>query len=718
MRSAPSRAPSQSFVRRLSRLFVVLAVLCVGGAGASAASADPALSPVRDLVASVTGDVATISWQPPVSGTVARYQVEAHRGDYFNMAWPDFGTRLAAASATSLTWDDLPLNHPVYFTVTPIGPDGSGDTSGPAGPYNATGTVTATSSHCSLSLVGDCVVVDSADQLGAEQHPGAGLLSGTVPINNKWVGALDLQHWRIQGGNPTQYKQAAAVVGDTDIIESLSDAWLASNHVGTAAVDPWSDWQKYKNFIARVVKNAVDAGRDPIWEIQNEPENYPYSTSQPPTRALVEQEYLKAYKAIKGVDPDARVIGPSIDWQYESSTSPWYIDLKSFIPFAAANGMQLYAIAWHDNYDTLDQNPVSYDEMPETLRDQAETVRELIAENPGIGTPLLFADENSSAAGQFIPGFAAGYVAAEDRAGIDEANRSCWQYPGGGVANVCNAPNLDELLNADGVPNPSYWTMVDYATMTGDRVESESNDTDLSSLAVTSDTGTTRVLLGRHQTCSRATTGASYCAGPASAPVPVPTTVQVTLPGDATSASVSVQEIPDSISDEKTAPATTTSTVPVTNGIASVAIPAFGDGEAYFLTVRPNQTSGAWPASGDLSLTEAPAPSGSPTPTRLLPQPGSSSVVPAGSPLAALATDQYGNPLVDTPVTFLIPSSSGAHFSGGTATTATATTDSNGIATSPPLAAGLTHSEWTAVAYLPGVGLGQTDPVCYYTAST
>jgi hypothetical protein len=695
-------------------LLVVVVVLSVGRTIVTPADAGASLSPVRNLVASVTGDVATISWQRPASGTVARYVVEAHRSDYYNETFPDFGTRLAGPSATSITWDDLPLNHSVYFTVTPIGPDNADSTTGAAGPFNVTGTVTPANTYCTATLVGDCVVVNTASHLGTEQHPGSALLSGTVPIGNKWVAALKLQHWRVQAGNANQLSQATAVVGTSNIIESLSDGWIASDHVGSYAADPWSNWTTYTSYIAGVVKAAEAIHQNPIWEIQNEPENYPYSPAQPPTRALIEQEFLKAYQAIKGVDPNARVIGPSIDWQYEDSASPWYIDMKTFIPFAAANSMKLYAIAWHDNYNVPDQNPLTYGELPEAVRDQSEEVRELIAENPGIGSPLLYVDENSSGAGQFIPGFAAGYVAAEDRGGDSEANRSCWEYPGGSVSSVCFAANLGELLNADGNPNPSYWTMVDYAAMTGTRVESESTDLDLSSLAVTDATGTTRILLGRHQTCSRPTTGPSYCNGPTTQPAPLATTVQVELPTSVKSAAVQIQELPDSVGDETTPPATSTSTVLVARGIATVALPAVGDGEAYLITVKPNTLSGSSPASGDLTVAQVPAATGAAVPTRIVPTTGSSTVVLAGSSLVALATDQYGNPLAGVEVTFAIPSSVDGHFSGAS-TSATVTTDSNGIATSPAIEPGTRSGPWTAAAYLTNL-IG--TPYGYFAVST
>lgn len=709
------RSRSRTRLVRATSAVVMAAGLVLTTATTSAVGAT-ALSPVRNLVATASGDAATVSWQAPASGTVARYVVEAHRTDYYNETYPDFGARVVTGSTTSMTWDGLPLNQSVYFTVQPIGPDGPYGLSGTPGPFNSTANVTPSNSYCPATQA-DCVVVNTSDSLGAEQHVGSGLLHGTVPAGNKWVSALNLNSWRIEAVNPTQYRQATAFVAPQNVIELLSDAWYAATIKGSYVADPWANWTVYTNFIAATVKAAEQAGENPIWEIQNEPEGYPYSPSQPPTRALVDMQYLKAYQAIKSVDPNARVIGPSITYQYQNLNAPWYVDLKTFIPFAAANGMKLYAIAWHDNSDSVDQNPLSYYEMPQELRDEAEVVHELIAENPGIGSPKLFVDENSSAAGQFIPGFAAGYFAAEEQAGIDEANRACWPYPGSTDASTCFQANLGELLNSDGNPNASYWTMVDYAAMSGMRVASESSDINLSSLAVTDSSGVTRILLGRHQTCSQPTTG-SYCNGPTALPAPVATTVQVLLPTSASSATVQIQEMANSRADVPTAPATTTSTVPVSGGLATVSIPSFGDGEAYFVTVTPDSTAGAAPTSGDVNTTEVPAASGTSVATRVLPIGGDNQsakvLQPYGQSLVALATDQYGNPLANTQVTFTLPGARYGMFGSGS-TSATVTTDANGVATSPAIRAMLQTGQWTATATVTSVA---SRPTAWFGMTT
>lgn len=716
----PAEGQKRTGRRTLSRAIVgstALVVLVGTGtfSGIGPAGATGAPSPVRNLVASVSGDTATISWQAPVSGTVARYKIDGHRKDYYTDPWPDFGTRFVGGSTTSITWDRLPINAPVYFVVTPIGPDGPNNVSGAAGPFNSTGVVTGTNSYCPQNAQADCLVVNTTSSLGVETRPGAGLLHGTVATNNPWVGALNLTHWRIQANNPTQYSEVTAVVPPANVIEILSDAWYGQTFSSSCncVADPWANWATYDNFITQVVQSAESAGRDPYWEIQNEPENYPYSSSQPPTRALVEQQYLHAYTDIKAVKSTARVIGPSIDWMYENPA--WPIDMKTFVPFAAANNMQFAALVWHENTETTDQNPLTYTESPEVIRDETETVRELIAESPGIGSPKLFVDENSSASGQFIPGFAASYFAEEDRAAVDEANRSCWTYPTGGTTNDCFNANLGQLLNSDGNPNPSYWTMVDYGTMNGSRVTSESTDNDVSSLAVTDSSGTTRILLGRHQTCSKATTS-GYCSGPLAPPAGVSTTVKVLVPTGATSATVGTQGILNGTSDTLVAPATVSSTVSVTSGVASIPVPSLGDGDAYFLTVTPNSTAGASPASGDQSNPEVPPASGSPAATRMLPVSGhdqsATILMPFSQPMVALATDQYGNPMVNTQVTFNLVSGDGT-FAGGS-TTAVKVTDSNGIATSPTITAGLNTGTWTANALFTGIS-DSGSMIAYYS---
>ncbi|HEX3899493.1 MAG TPA: IPT/TIG domain-containing protein [Mycobacteriales bacterium] len=567
---------SRLLTLRAVSAIVVAAALCVAGSSAVSAATGVAPGTVTNVAASVSGDQATVSWQAPATGTVARYAVQAHLLGYSPGIWADSGTRIV--SGTSIVWGALPLNHAVYFTIVAIGTDASDGTSGAAGTYATSPAVTPTNASCPSTATGYCVVVNTAQSLGPETRPGAGLLHGAVAPGNKWVGALHLNYWRIAATDATEYADVSSVVSPQNVIELLSDGWLAHTTSGGYAADPWSNWTAYTSYIASIVTAAEKAGQNPIWEIQNEPENYPYSPAQRPTRALVEQEYLKAYQAIKTVDPNARVIGPSIDWVYEYPSAPVYIDMKTFIPFAAANGMKLYAIAWHENGIIPAQNPLAYSEMPQAIENEAEEVRELIAENPGIGSPKIFVDENTSGSGSAIPGFTAGYFAAEDQAGVDEANRSCWHS--------CTA-NLGGLLNADGNPNPNYWAMADYGSMMGTRVDSEVSDLNLSSLAVTDTSGTTRVLLGRHQTCSQPTTGSGYCSGPSTLAPAVPTTVQVALSSSAPAAAVTVQEIPNSLADMTTAPATTTQAVPIVNGLVSVSIPSFGDGEAYFLTVTP-----------------------------------------------------------------------------------------------------------------------------------
>jgi hypothetical protein len=681
------------------------------------------LSSVQNLTASVKGDEATVSWTAPANGTPARYEVHAWLNGTYNTN-TDYGTRIVGPKATSITWDRMPFNQPVQFTVTPIGADGSGGVSGAAGLINATGLVTATNSYCPSNVSGGCIVVDTTHQLGTETRPGAGLLHGTVPSTNPSVARLNLTHWRIQANNATQYAQASAQVPPNQITEILSDAWFGatSGKCNGSAADPWADWTAYTNFITQTVQQADQAGQNPYWEIQNEPENYPYCTTQPPTRALVQQEYLKAYQAIKALDRNGivhRVIGPSIDWQYENSKAPWYIDMKTFIAFAGANNMQLTAITWHDNSDGPpqgDQNPLIYQETPQTVRDHAQEVRELIAETPAIGNPQLFVNENSSASGSFIPGFSVGYFAAEDRASVDQGNHACWNYPGGTGPNGCfGTPTLGDLLTTNGNPSANYWATVDYGSMSGTRVWSETADTNMSVLAVNGSGAVTRTLVGRHQTCSGWTIGdTSYC--PSMSPPPSPaTTVNILVPLGATSATIGLQKITNTRADITTAPATTNSTVTVTNGLAQVAIPSFGDGEAYFITATPNATTGGNPPDGNGSNGESPPASGASTPTRLIIEAGNYQCAtvlqtyPSG--WVVLATDQYGNALTGASVRFSLPPNSATFSTGGTVYTGT--TDTQGLVSSSAIQAGTNTNN---NSYFAGAAqiLSGYNPIVYF----
>lgn len=727
MKGAISRMPSiETATRKLRRggtgaVLLLVAILSaspalaasVGSGTSPTASTTP--GPVRQLLAAVTGDRATVSWQPPAVGSASSYSVEAFLGGIWGSP---YGTRVVAG--TSIVWDRLPLNQPVQFSVTPIGSDASGSASGPVGPVNDTGVVVARNDYCQASASTDCVVVNTTQGEGQEKLPGAGLMHGTVPAGNPYASQLHLTHWRIQAANPEQYAQASAFAPPTGIIEILSDAWYNATVTRVdgvpKAADPWSNWDVYQNFIESTVRKAESQGQNPYWEIQNEPEYYPYNPAQPATRALVEEQYLYAYQAIKAVDASARVIGPSIDWQYQYRNASWYIDMKSFIPYAADHGMKFAAVAWHDNYDTVDSSPLKYQETPQSIRDQAAQVRELIAANPGIGSPLLFVDEQSSPAGQYSPGWQAGYLAEDDRAGVALANRSCWVFPGDTNTDAdCFGPYLDQLLNKDGAPNASFWTMVDYNAMKGTRVWSESSDTNLSNLAVTDRSGKTRILLGRHESCSGWTAGSRSCPV-TQPPAAVPTTLQVLVPTGADSATVEIQALPDTLSDLPSAPAATTTPVPVVNGVATVAIPSFDDGAAYFVTVTPDSTSGAAPASGSQSAGEWPPASGPSQPTRVVLESGdyqsAMAVQPLANPLVALVTDQYGNPMPDQNVTFVVGRGGGS-FPHGQRSVAVMS-DSSGLAISPRLTTGLSPGAFTANAFITSSGLGVPQAVTYY----
>jgi hypothetical protein len=138
-----------------------------------------------------------------------------------------------------------------------------------------------------------------------------------------------------------------------------------------------------------------------------------------------------------------------------------------------------------------------------------------------------------------------------------------------------------------------------------------------------------------------------------------------------------------------------------------------GDGEAYFLTVTPNTTAGTFPPSGDVN---SPAPSGASTPTQVLREEGSEQSAPIlhqfGQRLVAMLTDQYGNPMANTQLTFLVANNY-AKFSNGTPSY-TVTTDANGMATSLAITAKIVGGKWQATCYVTSLGAGAGEPVAYY----
>nr|MDQ6907575.1 IPT/TIG domain-containing protein [Chloroflexota bacterium] len=74
-------------------------------------------------------------------------------------------------------------------------------------------------------------------------------------------------------------------------------------------------------------------------------------------------------------------------------------------------------------------------------------------------------------------------------------------------------------------------------------------------------------------------------------------------------------------------------------------------------------------------------------------------------PLAIAVQDAFNNPVGGIAVTFAAPGNGARGFFGGSTTTATANTDSSGMATAPPFTAGSVAGSYTIVVIVAGIGI-------------
>lgn len=430
-----------------------------------------------------------------------------------------------------------------------------------------------------------CVTVAGASPGGPFQHPSDGFLAPGGPAN---AGTLAPEQWRTNAATLAAMPAAdlASIRGAT-ITEILSDDWIRTHNVGGYAITPWSNWGAYSSWVTNEVSQIESTGRQlgftvSYWDIQNEPfGGYYYSNSSLPpaseTLSAYETQFLVAYRAIKAADPSAQVEGPSAIAFAANPADTSQIDLRTFLDFAVTNGIALGAVSFHDNNFTGSEawyEPQSAPAaQPAEVEGHIAQLRQMIAERPSLGHPVILVNEYGDPYTYQVPGWDVGHIAALDAAGVDGANRSCWSD--------C-AASLDGILTRDGQSTLSgYWVYAFYSGMSGSKVPLSSSYTDVSGLASVDSSGNVKALIGRHQSCVLISV---YC--PALPAEPATVSVQVT---NASAAQVTMAVIPvgSSLTAPLTSLSTTTTTVQVTDRSVTFSTPGLHDGDAVEITVSP-----------------------------------------------------------------------------------------------------------------------------------
>ena len=586
-----------------------------------------------NVAATVSGQSATVTWQPPTNSNglpIDRYLIQANDRTLTNSPGAVYyaGWKYACGTCQTVTFDGLTAGDTYDFSVYAHN-QSTVDVYGVSARSN---TVVPTSS-CTTGTI--CLGIDGTSDEGPLAWRAAGLLHGLSFTSSTQGGTTtytyggpspDLIHalnptaWRVGSCvAPQQYFpecQWATTNTTAQLTDVLSDDYYTktySSQIGGMR-PPWECWACYAADITAIIKSTgphnvappqYDQALPPTsvyWDLQNEPGSK-LGPNQSGTTALYLHQLQQAYNSIRAIDPTIKMVMPSLggatDTPIEAGglNDPHILGFDSFLPFAVANRMSVDALSWHANSGL-------YEDSPSVLPYQVAQIQYLESEYAMSPTPKMFVNEYGAQFANLLPGWSAGWIAALEGARVDAADRACWNEHAGVLENgtsysECGAGSVDGLFTSQYDPNPyqpdaNYWVYRYYAQMAGDVIGTTTTDNTLTALATRDDaTSTLDVLVGRHESCTPAVNPAdcTTALAPEVASIPTPASapvgITINYPYSATTVSAVVTEIPNqrgAVSE----PSGQQQIVPVTNGVVSVTLPAVADGEAYTVTLTPN----------------------------------------------------------------------------------------------------------------------------------
>ena len=373
--------------------------------------------------------------------------------------------------------------------------------------------VVAASAACGATAV--CVEADATKPRGAASLRAQGLLHGVTPASNPALTSrLNVKQWRISAGSPSEQ---AAEASPASVTMELSDAWYHVTQVGGVARAPWANWTNYAWFVTAQVRAAKAAGAHiDYWDIQNEPNigQFPDGSTE-----LVYEQFRVAYNAIKSVDPNANVVGPSLAhfWWVSGPGNVARRHRHSELP-------QLCGC-------TRDE-PGRHHVARERYR-RGRVLRHAAGRGRfGAGRPR----PDRAAPGPRRPeGVRQRVRLTEQLPGAGQSRRLCGRartgrrrpgqhhVPRGDVGTglqSCSNGTLDGALLADNqTPRGTYWMRVGYAGMQGTRLSTNSTDPNVTIFATADGGGGYQLMVSRHQGCAPSVN--VYCDVPGGGPPPV-----------------------------------------------------------------------------------------------------------------------------------------------------------------------------------------------------
>lgn len=198
----------------------------------------------------------------------------------------------------------------------------------------------------------------------------------------------------------------------------------------------WVSWPDWLERVRAAVGAVVTSGTAAVsaYELWNEP-NWTWDAEAAGT---FDEGWARTWHAVRGVDPAAATMGPSIDrWD-----AAW---MRDFLRAAARGGVLPDVVSWHE-LDPADPDVVAH------MAQYRELEREL-----GVDPRPVSINEYGAHRDMAVPSRLAGWVARLERARVDTANLAFWHQPG----------RLADLVTQPGEPTGAWWVYAWYAQMSG-----------------------------------------------------------------------------------------------------------------------------------------------------------------------------------------------------------------------------------------------------------
>jgi len=268
--------------------------------------------------------------------------------------------------------------------------------------------------------------------------------------------------------------------------------------------------------------------------------------------------FKSTHDAVRQYLPNAKIVAPSI-------TSFKERFLKRFLVFVADNDLRLDALSWHEF------------ETPEILPAHVNEIREFIKTQPKLCNPHcpeIHINEYEPEEQHLIPGYGVGWLYYLEKAGVDQANRACWDLP---KFSTCWYGFEGMLLQDNVTPQPLYWVYKAYADMNNSRLSSVSSLPQTIALASKDESKREiRILAGKY--------GQNGASGRV--------TIKVKdFRYNISSVTADISRIPDTgnaVQSLPVPPPPMREVIGVQENSFSIVIPDFRDGEAYSIVVRPS----------------------------------------------------------------------------------------------------------------------------------